>query len=144
MNAPRMSATALPPAPGSAARWGDAMRFRKSIAAALAIAVATFSLSSFSATPAKANANDAIIAGAAGFAVGTLFGNATARPRYVPPHAVYVAPPPPAVYVAPAPVYYVPAPWTPEWYSYCARKYRSFDPRSGTYLGFDGYRHLCQ
>ena len=119
------------------------MRLNKSAAAAAAFAVATLSLGSFSATPAQANANDAIIAGAAGFAVGTLFGNATARPRYVPPQAVYVAPPP--VYVAPvAPVYYAPAPWTPEWYSYCARKYRSFDPRSGTYLGYDGYRHLCQ
>jgi hypothetical protein len=21
--------------------------------------------------------------------------------------------------------------------------YRSYDPRSGTYLGFDGYRHPC-
>jgi hypothetical protein len=118
------------------------MRFTKSVAAAVAIAVAALSLNSFSAEPAKANANDAIIAGAAGFAVGTLFGNATARPRYVAPRPVYVAPRP--VYVAPAPVYYAPAPWTPEWYSYCASKYRSFDPRSGTYMGYDGYRHMCQ
>lgn len=27
--------------------------------------------------------------------------------------------------------------------SYCARRYRSYDPASGTYLGFDGIRHPC-
>ena len=79
---------------------------------------------------------DAIIAGAAGFAVGTIFGNATAAPRYYAPAPVYVGPP---VIYRPMPVYYyAPAPWTPEWYAYCARKYQSFDARSGTYLGFDG------
>ncbi|HWK93957.1 MAG TPA: BA14K family protein [Pseudolabrys sp.] len=26
---------------------------------------------------------------------------------------------------------------------YCARRYRSYDPYSGTYLGYDGYRHPC-
>jgi hypothetical protein len=28
--------------------------------------------------------------------------------------------------------------------SYCARRYRSYDPASGTYLGRDGRRHTCQ
>jgi hypothetical protein len=28
--------------------------------------------------------------------------------------------------------------------SYCAQRYRSYDPASGTYLGFDGLRHPCQ
>jgi hypothetical protein len=28
--------------------------------------------------------------------------------------------------------------------SYCAQRYRSFDPASGTYLGYDGLRHPCQ
>jgi hypothetical protein len=27
--------------------------------------------------------------------------------------------------------------------SYCANTYRSYDPSSGTYLGYDGYRHPC-
>jgi len=27
--------------------------------------------------------------------------------------------------------------------SFCASRYRSFDPRSGTYLGYDGRRHPC-
>ena len=26
---------------------------------------------------------------------------------------------------------------------YCARRYRSYDPASGTYLGYDGLRHRC-
>lgn len=28
--------------------------------------------------------------------------------------------------------------------SYCAQRYRSFDPRSGTFMGYDGRRHPCQ
>jgi hypothetical protein len=27
--------------------------------------------------------------------------------------------------------------------TYCAQRYRSYDPASGTYLGFDGLRHPC-
>jgi len=27
--------------------------------------------------------------------------------------------------------------------AYCMQTYRSYDPRSGTYLGFDGMRHPC-
>jgi hypothetical protein len=27
--------------------------------------------------------------------------------------------------------------------NYCAQRYRSWDPASGTYLGFDGLRHPC-
>ncbi len=26
---------------------------------------------------------------------------------------------------------------------YCMRRFRSYDPRSGTYVGYDGYRHSC-
>ena len=32
----------------------------------------------------------------------------------------------------------------PNWVNYCASKYRSFDPRTGTYLASDGYRYPCQ
>ncbi|BBE71662.1 BA14K family protein [Oharaeibacter diazotrophicus] len=28
--------------------------------------------------------------------------------------------------------------------AYCSAKYRSFDPGSGTYLGYDGARHYCR
>jgi BA14K-like protein len=27
--------------------------------------------------------------------------------------------------------------------AYCARRYKSYDPASGTYLGYDGLRHPC-
>jgi hypothetical protein len=27
---------------------------------------------------------------------------------------------------------------------YCAQRYKSYDPASGTYLGYDGLRHPCQ
>ncbi len=27
--------------------------------------------------------------------------------------------------------------------AYCQQRFRSYDPASGTYLGFDGYRHPC-
>lgn len=28
-------------------------------------------------------------------------------------------------------------------HAYCAQRFRSYDPASGTYLGHDGYRHPC-
>lgn len=34
-------------------------------------------------------------------------------------------------------------PWSPEWYDYCSDRYRSFDGRSGTFVGFDGREHFC-
>ena len=113
--------------------------FKRSLAVVPALALVLGA-----AAPAKAGGSgDAVFAGVAGFAVGTLFGNATAQPRYYAPAPVYVAPPP-IVYQPVAVYYYEPEPWTPEWYAYCARKYQTFDPRSGTYLGFDGFRHLCE
>ncbi|WP_276200099.1 BA14K family protein [Chelatococcus sp. XZ-Ab1] len=30
------------------------------------------------------------------------------------------------------------------WVAYCSRKYKSFNPRTGTYLGYDGRRHVCR
>ena len=49
------------------------------------------------------------------------------------------------------PVEYRPAPPPPapvmttdgDSVAWCARRYRSYDPRSGTYLGSDGYRRAC-
>jgi hypothetical protein len=32
----------------------------------------------------------------------------------------------------------------PNWVNYCASRYRSFDPVSGTYLGRDGFRYPCE
>lgn len=50
--------------------------------------------------------------------------------------------PPPGYYAPPA--YAPPPPAGGDWYAYCASKYRSFDPASGTFLGYDGLRHPCQ
>lgn len=36
------------------------------------------------------------------------------------------------------------APWTPEWYAYCSRKYRSFNPRTGHYLAYSGRYRFCR
>jgi hypothetical protein len=43
-------------------------------------------------------------------------------------------------YAAPAPGYVVSSVADP---TYCAQRYRSWDPASRTYLGFDGLRHPC-
>ena len=39
--------------------------------------------------------------------------------------------------------YYVDAPAAGGDVAYCMRRFRSYDPHSGTYLGNDGYRHAC-
>lgn len=70
-------------------------------------------------------------AGAIGFAAGAIVGGALAQPRY------YYAPAPRTVYVGVRP-------WSRRWYEYCADRYRSFDARSGTFLGHDGRRHFCR
>jgi hypothetical protein len=35
-------------------------------------------------------------------------------------------------------------PWSPEWYRYCEDTYRTFNPRTGTFIGYDGKRHFCE
>lgn len=42
---------------------------------------------------------------------------------------------------APVGGYY--APWSPEWYQACSRNYRSFNPNTGNYVGYDGKYHFC-
>jgi hypothetical protein len=43
---------------------------------------------------------------------------------------------------APPPVAY--APGGADWIAYCSSKYRSFNPATGLYLGYDGQYHPCQ
>jgi hypothetical protein len=89
-------------------------------------------------------------------------------PIYVQPAPIYVEPAP--VYVDPYPTgsafapgrrpysdYPAPSPrvvtydeavggyepWSQAWLDYCSAKFRSFDRRTGTYLGYDGKRHFC-
>lgn len=97
------------------------------------------------------NDGDAVALGVLGLATGAIIGGAIASspgPRYyVDPPVGYYAPPPPP----PRVVYrsYEPAyagglrPWTGPWYRYCSSRYRSFDPRSGTFVGYDGRAHFC-
>ncbi|MCB1474650.1 MAG: BA14K family protein [Rhodobiaceae bacterium] len=33
---------------------------------------------------------------------------------------------------------------TPAWYDYCRRKYKTFDPHTGTYMSNRGYRRTCR
>jgi hypothetical protein len=83
---------------------------------------------------------------AAGFVAGAVIGSALASPYsygyapYYPPGPYYVAPPAP-VYYGPPPVYG--APVVEDDVSYCSQRFKSYDPRSGTYLGYDGIRHPC-
>ncbi len=37
-----------------------------------------------------------------------------------------------------------PAPWTSGWYRYCSAKYRSFNPGTGYFVGYDGRHHFCR
>jgi len=66
---------------------------------------------------------------AAGIATGALLGSAlAASPYYAPPYSG-------GYYVEQVPV--------DSAVEYCMRRFRSYDPRSGTYLGYDGRRHPC-
>lgn len=68
-------------------------------------------------------------AGAAGFAAGAILGSALA--------------PSPYYYYGPPAYAYEPGYPDDDAVAYCARRFRSYDPATGTYLGYDGYRHPC-
>ena len=69
--------------------------------------------------------------GIAGALIGSAIIGATQPYGYYPPG--YYGP----VYAAPAP--YVGG----DAVSYCMQRFRSYDPYSGTYVGYDGLRHPC-
>jgi len=59
---------------------------------------------------------------------------------YVVVHPSYCGGPPPA----PVPVYAPPPRMIPgDAVAYCMQRYRSYDPRSGTFMGYDGIRRPC-
>jgi hypothetical protein len=80
----------------------------------------------------------------AGIVAGAIIGGAIASSPYYGygPYPYYYAPPPPVVYGPPAAVYGG-APVAGDAAAYCAQRYRSYDPASGTFLGYDGVRHPC-
>lgn len=106
---------------------------------------------------------DAVALGVIGLATGVIVGSALANnpPRgrvYVdePPVSVYddrddyyvddyPPPPPRRPAYRPRPVQhtYGIEPWTGAWHEYCSARYRSFNPRTGTYVGYDGRTHFC-
>ncbi|MBB4063421.1 BA14K family protein [Gellertiella hungarica] len=108
---------------------------------------------------------DAVAAGVAGLAVGAILGSALSSPprrTYVEDYPVYDEP----VYDEPTYVYrtnrviveqptYVERrrvvveqpglrPWTQSWLRYCSQRYRTFDPSTGTFVGYDGQEHFCR
>ena len=90
--------------------------------------------------------NDALVGGAIGLATGMIIGGALAsqpryeeRPIYVEPD-YYPEPERRVIYRRPAPTF---EPWTQSWYDYCSQRYRSFNPDSGTFVGYDGREHFC-
>ena len=92
---------------------------------------------------------DALIGGALGLATGVIIGGALAsQPRYSEPRYVepdYYPEPEPRVIYRRQPVYVSPSyePWTQSWFDYCSQRYRSFNPQSGTYVGYDGRERFC-
>ena len=131
------------------------MRFTKPFATALALSIGALSFASTAEAGDRwkrhhrHNGGEAAAAGIIGFAAGAILGGALSGPRYYgggyyEPDVVYVAPPP--VYARRAPVVYsyAPEPWSPEWYAYCDAKYRSFNPDTGYFKGYDGRFHFCR
>jgi BA14K-like protein len=81
---------------------------------------------------------------AAGFVAGAVVGSALTAPYaygYGPyyPQPYYYQPPAP-VYGPPGPSYGAPV---ADAAAYCAQRFKSWDPATGTYLGYDGLRHPC-
>jgi hypothetical protein len=71
-----------------------------------------------------------------GFVAGALLGGAlVGAPYYYGPGPYYYGPGP---YVVPGP-----GPVADDAVAYCMSRFRSYDPQSGTYLGYDGLRHPC-
>lgn len=130
----------------------------------LAVAVAATTLATLPAAQAgdwhrrhhRDRTGEIVAAGVLGLAAGAIIAGAASRPVYSEP--VYVEPYP-RDYYPPAPAYsyrerhviyaddgygyHAPEPWTREWFRYCERRYRSFDPSTGTFRGYDGREHFC-
>lgn len=84
------------------------------------------------------NYGGAAIAGIVGLGLGAAIAS-SAQPRYV--ERRYID----------GPDYYAGGyrsarfePWSRGWYNYCSSRYRSFDPRSGTFQPYNGPRQFCQ
>jgi hypothetical protein len=74
----------------------------------------------------RRDSGSAVAAGVAGLAAGALIAGAIASQAQAQP----AAPPPPGTV-------------DPSVAAYCARKYRSYDPGTGTFLASNGMRYVC-
>ena len=74
----------------------------------------------------------------AGLAAGAIIGGALAAPYYYGPRYVE-----PGYGYSPGYVEAEPAVPAGDATGYCMQRFRSYDPASGTYLGYDGLRHPC-
>lgn len=137
------------------------------------LALAVFAVAAMVCSKAEAgdrwryNHGGAVAAGAIiGLAAGALIASSSYNNRYYYGGPVYYAPryryPPRYYYNRPYPyrsrAYVVPrrhfpepvyrganyAQFSPEWIAYCARKYKSFNPRTGTYLAYSGRVRMCR
>lgn len=92
--------------------------------------------------------NKALILGIVGLAAGAAIAHSvnknksrtriqTSPQRYTNPH--YFPNAPRNTYSANSKI----APWTQNWYQYCQNRYRSFNPTTGTFRGYDGKDHFC-
>jgi hypothetical protein len=104
------------------------LKFTRTIAAAAALSIGTLGFAgSAEAGHWHHHHRDAVAAGFVGLAAGALIGSALARPQQ------------PRGFVVVEPSY-----GYSDWIAYCSQRYRSFDPRTGLYFGYDGYYHECR
>lgn len=82
------------------------------------------------------NSSDAVVGGFLGGLAGSVFGSWLNQPQ-----SEDHSPPPPS---PPPPAEVELKQWSPEWYSYCFNKYKSFNPQTGTYTGYDGVTYPCR
>jgi BA14K-like protein len=98
--------------------------------------------------------DDAFLAGVLGLAAGAIIVGAITQPRapayrpqpvYRPAPAYDAYPDAPPAPRRPHVINYDDGvePWTRDWYRYCSDRYRSFNPETGTYRGYDGRNHFC-
>ena len=106
--------------------------FKKIAVTAVAVTITAGAVLTTQTETAKA---DAWGAAAGGFVAGAIVGSVLSQPRYQAPRRVYRP--------APRVTYYRAQPWTPAWYQYCSRKYRSFNPNTGYYLAYSGQYRFC-
>lgn len=109
------------------------------------------------------NSGEALAAGILGFAAGAIINNIFKKPEQSQTQIIYQMPQKPQIIYQEAPqIIYQPAPGnqviyqvqtttyhpsqqsqTYDWLQYCKKKYRSFNPETGTFRGRDGREYIC-